>query len=247
MDFEHREQIIKDMGMCIKCLDPRYTLKTRAERLKHEQNECSVAKRKRRNRYICLNEECFLHSCVCTLHRDENQPLFETHTKEFIKKRQTIVFADPGMKHWHSNTPSKKFNIAQPGPDNHTPKPGHDLADILTLICPQGYSLPDPTQHLTPEYLSPVPTAHQTSRFTDVTDDLGGANDIIPDDGLEMPVMLARIKNLTTEDVISIIAAFKRGLLNQWNAHGHLPLAIQNTPFEEDAHAGLLPKITILL
>jgi hypothetical protein len=127
------------MGMCLKCLNPRYTLKTRAERSKHEQNECSVAKRKRKNKYTCLNEECVLHSWVCPLHRDENRPLFETHAKEFIEKRQNIIFAhpcisDPGVKHWHSNTPSKKTNIAQP-------TLGHDLADILTPIGPQGHSL----------------------------------------------------------------------------------------------------------
>jgi hypothetical protein len=50
---------------------------------------------------------------------------------------------------------------------------------------------------LTPECLSPVPTAHQASRFTDVTNDLEANNDTIPDDGLEMPVILARLKNLT--------------------------------------------------
>ena len=44
-----------------------------------------------------------------------------------------------------------------------------------------------------------MPTAHQTSRFTDITDDLEAANDAIPDDGIEMPVMLARLKNLTPE------------------------------------------------
>jgi hypothetical protein len=210
MDFEHRELIIKDMGMCLMCLNPRYTLKTRAERSEHEQNKCSVAKRKRRNRYTCLYEECFLHSWVCTLHRDVNRPLLETHAKGTIKKRQYTAFAhpgisSPGVKHWHSNTPSKKFNIAQHGPNNHTPKPGHNLADILT-----------------PECLSPVPTAHQASCFTD------GTNDITPDNSLEIPVMLARPENLTIEDVIAIIAAFKRGLLDQWNTH-----------FEEDAPAGL--------
>ena len=82
---------------------------------------------------------------------------------------------------------------------------------------------------------SKVPTAHQASRFTDVT------NNILPDDGLEMLVTLTRLKNLTTVDVITIIAAFKRGLLDHWDAHGHLPLAIQYAPFEEDAPAGLSP------
>jgi hypothetical protein len=248
MDFEHRENIIKELGMCLKCLNPRYTLKNKADRLRHERDECSLAKRKRKNKYTCLNEECFLHWWVCTEHRDENRPLFETHAKELIKKRQNIVFAhpcisDPGVKHWHSNTPSKKINIAQPGPDNHTPKLGHNLADILTPIGPQGHSLPDPTQPLTP-----VPTAHQASRFTDVT------NDVIPDDGLELPVMLPRPEDLTTVDVFTMIAAFTRGLLDHWNTHGHLPLAIQNTPFGEDTPAGLsrlayksLHKITVFL
>jgi hypothetical protein len=60
----------------------------------------------------------------------------------------------------------------------------------------------------------PLPCSHrhQASRFNDVTDDLEGTNNIIPDDGLEMPVMLARLENLTTGDVITIIAGFKRGL-----------------------------------
>jgi hypothetical protein len=205
MDFEHREQIIKDMGMCLKCLNPRFTLQTRAERSAHEHNECSVAKRKRKNKYTCLYEECLLHSWVCTLHRDENRPLLETHAKEFIKKRQCIAFAHPGIagpgvKHWHSDTPCKRSNIAQP----------------------------DPNQPLTS-----VPTAHQASRFTDVT------NDVIPDDGLKMPVMLPRLEDLTTVDVFTMIATFTRGLLDHWNTHGHLPLAIRNTPFGEDTPAGI--------
>jgi hypothetical protein len=56
-----------------------------------------------------------------------------------------------------------------------------------------------------------------------------------------MLVTLTRLKNLTTVDVITIIAAFERGLLDHWDAHGHLPLGIQYAPFEEDAPADLSP------
>ena len=109
MDFEHREQIIKDMGMCLKCLNPRYTLETRAQRLAHEHDKCSVAKRKKSYKYTCLYMECFLHSWVWTLHQDTNRPLLDTHAREFIKKRQYSAFvhpgfAGPGVKHWHSGT-----------------------------------------------------------------------------------------------------------------------------------------------
>jgi hypothetical protein len=145
-----------------------------------------------------------MHSWVCTLHRDENRPLFETHKREFIERKQHILFAhpcisDPGVKHWHSNAPSKKTSIAQPGTDNHKPKPGHNLPDLLAPLGPQGQPLANPTLSLTPECLSPVPTAHQASRFTNVTHDLEAANDVIPDDGIELPVMLARLKNPTPE------------------------------------------------
>ena len=75
MDFENREKIIWDMGMCSKCLNPRYTMHSRPQRKLHETNECSVAKRKRKNKFTCLNEECFVHSWVCNKHRDENRPL----------------------------------------------------------------------------------------------------------------------------------------------------------------------------
>jgi hypothetical protein len=57
---------------------------------------------------------------------------------------------------------------------------------------------------MTPECLSPEPSAHQASRFTDVTDDLNIANDTVPEDGLRMPEMLARLKNLTPEGDILV-------------------------------------------
>ena len=177
--------------MCLKCLNPRYTLETGAERLAHEHNDCSVAKRKKRSKYTCLYGECFLLSWVCTLHPDTNRALLETHARDFIKKRQYSAFvhpgfAGPGVKLWHSDTPCKRSDIAQP----------------------------DPNQPFTS-----VPTAHQASRFKVVT------NDGIPDDGLELPVMLPRPEDLTTVDVFTTVAAFTRGLLDYWNTHGHLQLA----------------------
>jgi hypothetical protein len=54
-----------------------------------------------------------------------------------------------------------------------------------------------------------------------------------------MPVMLPRLGDLTTVDVFTTVAAFTRGLLDYWNTHGHLPLAMQNTPLREDTPAGL--------
>ena len=56
MDFENRAKIIKEVGICTKCLNPKYTSKSKADRTKHIQRECSVASRKRKNKYTCLNE-----------------------------------------------------------------------------------------------------------------------------------------------------------------------------------------------
>ena len=78
-EIQHRGNIIKALGICLKCLNPRFTLKTKADKSRHERDECTVAKHNRKDKYTCLNEECFLHSWVCTAHRGENRPLFETH------------------------------------------------------------------------------------------------------------------------------------------------------------------------
>ena len=64
-----------------------------------------MASRKRKNKYTCLNEGCFTHSWICLDHADENRPLFAAHEKEFIEKKQSIVFSHfcistPGVKYW---------------------------------------------------------------------------------------------------------------------------------------------------
>jgi hypothetical protein len=69
---------------------------------------------------------------------------------------------------------------------------------------------------------TPGPCAHQINRYTDVT------NDATP-----------RLEDFTTVNVFTTVAAFTRGLLDYWNTHGHLPLAIQNTALEEDTPVGL--------
>jgi hypothetical protein len=44
---------------------------------------------------------------------------------------------------------------------------------------------------------------------------------------------------LATVDVVTRIAAFTKGLLDHWNTHGHLPVALQPTSFGEGAPTSL--------
>ena len=61
----------------------------------------------------------------------------------------------------------------------------------------------------------------------------------INQDGLKPPAMLPRTEALVTVDVFTRIAAFTKGLLDHWNTHGRLPLALQHTSFGEGAPDGL--------
>jgi hypothetical protein len=176
LDFEHRIQILRVTGMCLKCLNPRYTLETRAQRLAHEHDKCSVAKRKRKNRYTCLGVGCFLHSWVCTMHQDTNRALMDSHARECARQRQHFAFIHPGF--------------AGPGV-----KPWISVAS-----CQR-------------------PTVNQ--------------------DGLEPPAMHPRSEALATVDVFTRIAAFTKGLLDHWDTHGRLPVALQPTSFGEGASTGL--------
>jgi hypothetical protein len=52
-------------------------------------------------------------------------------------------------------------------------------------------------------------------------------------------VALPRLEDLITVNVFTTVAAFTRGLLDYWNTHGHLPLAMLNTALGEDTPVGL--------
>ena len=57
--------------------------------------------------------------------------------------------------------------------------------------------------------------------------------------GLRPSTMHPRSEALATVDVFTRIAAFTKGLLDYWNAHGRLPVASQTTPSGEGAPTGL--------
>ena len=95
MTIEERIKVIKEIGMCMICLNPKYTVKTEAEKKKHQNSQCSVRKYNKKNKYTCLNTDCSTHSWLCLAHKEENKPLYDTHQKEFIERQQHIIFSHP--------------------------------------------------------------------------------------------------------------------------------------------------------
>ena len=56
MEASERLKIIEAIGMCTKCLNPRYVHKTAGEMRKHIAQIRSI--RKRKNKYTCLKASC---------------------------------------------------------------------------------------------------------------------------------------------------------------------------------------------
>ena len=116
MNFDDRNDIAIAAQFCTRCMSPKYKSKGRSDLLRHSTHECYMSRPGAKNKFTCLNKECTIHSWICTKHKEENKPLYEAHQREFLDKKQSIVFShicisDSGYKHHYKHNDTTKFSF----------------------------------------------------------------------------------------------------------------------------------------